>query len=278
MDEHKLLALLSDKEKKQIIRIGKMNDNLNKYCIKITMVPVCIGVILILASSMLEDSARVFVWGMGILLFGCLLPLMWFIVLNIIAKGCKNYSYGLYEMLIGAKTIKDYIFELNEDTYPYTSSIAKEQFAGNVNEAIKYIILNIRGEEINKYINEWTPEQSAYAVSCLGNAALEKNGEKKLAEMVKNVAKLEELGMSEEEVLTKPNPFVKKIKVHFLILIGLIMLSVVFGLAKDNTNIIVKIGVTVSPILMSLESLELGNLIVKFFGFRKMKKKLVLKK
>lgn len=208
------------KEKNRIIRIGKANDRMNKHMGKVVIPPVALGSGLIILYSFVKETA-VMLWGMGFLFGGCLIPLVWFASLAIRASRCKNYSYDLYQHLV-----KDYSpnevpsFRVIQETPKMTQDIADEQFDGDINKAIDYIIKNVRGDELNAYIEEWGPEQAAAAIGAIYNAGKEVMGDKKLERFMKAHASLAELEITEEEALSSPNPYKKKVWVQIAILAG----------------------------------------------------------
>lgn len=207
MDQTVSLTL---KEKNKIIRIGKANDFMNRHMGKVVLPPVLLGSALIILHIFWEETA-VMLWGMGFLFGGFSIPLIWFASLSIWASRSKNYSYDLYQHLVkeyspneapSFRPIQDAQQEM-----PMTRKIANEMFDGNVEKAIDYIMKNIRGDELNAFIEEWGPEQAAQAIDVIYNAGKEAMSEKNLNRYIKAQTALGELGMTEEEVLSMPNPF-----------------------------------------------------------------------
>ena len=215
MSDNKKTDLLTEKQKKQIIKLGKSNDNMNKYYIKISALPVCIGVVLIILTNFLAgDNSKLVLLGIGFLFAGFAFPLIWPLSIAIRAKKCKYYSYELYEELLGKKKTESKDFEPNLELYPLTTKLATEMFEGDIKLAIKHVMMCVRGDELSKYIDEWSPEQSAYAMKSVYELGKEKLGEKEVENIVKETVALsdfsEDIDVGIETLAEQKNPYVKK--------------------------------------------------------------------
>ena len=94
------------KNEKKIIEIGRANDKLNKYAIKISLPPVIIAVVLILLYGFIWSEPVIMVVGLGFLLIGCL----YFIVVHSYVYSCARFRarahYAQYRAKIEKKTEK----------------------------------------------------------------------------------------------------------------------------------------------------------------------------
>ncbi len=162
-----------------------------------------------------------------------------------------------------------------------TQQLANEKFSGNINEAIKYIMFNIRGEELGQYIDEWTPEQARFALDSVYQVGEEKLGKDGLQKIVKEEVLLDELNLTKDEVMNaQKNPFGAKIAKGLLKLFivngGIVALGTLLSsLGMQNSQgIIQAAAVGGASIFTTYMATDIGVDIVKFFKYKKIKKSL----
>lgn len=86
------------KEELKILKVGKGNERLNKYCIKIFLPPVILSVILILTYMTTKITPYMAV-GLPLLLLSCLASVIWFISLASRASRC-GYTVDRYHEIL----------------------------------------------------------------------------------------------------------------------------------------------------------------------------------
>lgn len=267
---------MTEKERKKIIKLGKANDALNKYSIKVAAVPFIAGTVLILLYGFIEETA-VMLLGMGLLLVGCLIPIIWLIVLNIWAGSCKMYSYDLYQQLV--REDRPESKRLPQKPMPLTQKIADEQFDGDIQQAVIHILHTYANEELNVYIHEWGPEESRLALNHMWESAQEKLGEKGIKDCLKNAVLLEELEMTEEDVLSAPNPFKKKIwKQLGVLAAACVGVPVVLGLFTDwfsTAETVCQWVLLGLSVFITFQATTIGAFIIKSVKFARLKKRLL---
>ena len=285
MCDNKRIDSLTEKEKKQIIRVGTANDNMNKYCIKISVPSFCVGTVLIILSGFrMEDNGKVILLGIGFLLCGCFIPMIWAISVAIRGKICKNYSYELYEELVGKVEPKSQDFEPDFELYPLTTKLANEMFEGDIKSAIEHVMMYIRGDELSQYIAEWSPAQARYAMNSIFELGQKTLGEKEVKNIIKeNIALSEfaedmnmDMDTAEETLIEQKNPYVKKLIIHAIVLVVLVALTVLLAVIVSNldNDTVNTIASCIFTIVGASEVSVVSLLIVKAIKFQVLKKKL----
>ncbi len=163
-----------------------------------------------------------------------------------------------------------------------TQKLADEKFNGDINEAIKYVLHNTRGDEMLEYINEWTPDQARFALDYIYQLGEEKMGKKGLRRMIDEEVSLEALGVTREEVLTSAvNPYASPLRKKLLIIVLAFVIigiaTVVPGLLEipsDYETVISVVAVIASGVLVCAVLLTIFNDISGFFRYRSLKKQL----
>ena len=269
------------KEKNKIIKLGRANDRFNKYAIKVAAGPFVAGTALILLHAVWNET-EVMLLGMGLLLLGCLIPMIWLLLLSIWGHGCKDYTYDLYRYLV-EECEPDEVPSFEElapsdGEAPLTKELADRLFDGDIDRAIDYVVKNIRGEELDAFIDEWSPEQAAAAIDAIYNAGKEAMGEKALEKCMDQQIVLAELGVTEAEVLTMPNPFKKKIWMRLGVLAAVCVgVPLLVGAFADWFSAYEDVGEWVLLALscfITLQATTIAPLIIKSVKFARLKRNL----
>ena len=266
---------MTEKTRNRIIRLGKANDALNKYSLKLAIGPAVVGAMLIILHKFVEEPS-VMLWGIGLLLLGCLIPMVWFVVLSIRAGFCKEYSYGLYQTLVEEASPKE--IEVRNKELPLTQKIADEQFDGDIQQAITYILHAYANEELNEFIHEWGSEESRIALDHIWSSVKERVGEKEAINYLKDAAALDELGMTEEDVIAAPNPYKKKVWIQLCVLAAVcVSVPVLLGLLEEWCYIddtVREWGMYLLACYITLQATTIGTSLVGTVKYCVLKKRL----
>ena len=146
--------------------------------------------------------------------------------------------------------------------------IANEKFNGNVQETIKYLMLNSGPQGFDPYVDELTQEEASFVVDLLHSEAIQIYGSEKRykEEIVKNTA-LTTFGVTEEEVLKAPkNPYKASVLKNFLKMFlaegGILAL----GAAGLNPEILGLAG----SVVTGLCAMTIASDMVNYFKYKKM--------
>ena len=291
------ISSLTEKEKKRIIKIGKANDRLNKHTINVTLPPVLLGALLIIIYGFgLWEEISVIIAGMALLFGGCCISLVWFISLSIRATNCKNYSYSLYKELVKTDMAEEICTNeemdnlqpldlhksdknaCDDNIMPRTHKLASEHFDGDIKKAVEHVMLYVRGEELDEYMKEWTPEMADHALTSVYNFGKEKFGEKGIKQIMNIESTLENLNLTEEEVLTRKNPFVKKsLKSVFILLFGCIGIPILLAILKEYIVIDSVEGWILGAlsIFITYQAFGIANNLINIFRFKRVKRSIL---
>lgn len=160
-----------------------------------------------------------------------------------------------------------------------TDKLAKEKFNGNIVETIKYILLNYKGQDMDKFVFEWTPEECEIAAKFIKQRAVENSSKEEVNQILNEENMLEQLNLTKEEVQkAERNPYRAKLGKQFLKLLlvngGLIALAATLQNININAsqNIIEAISTGATSIFTTYMALDIGPDLVKYFKFKKLKK------
>lgn len=264
---------LTQNEKK-IIKLGKANDRLNKYCIKVTLPPVVIAVILILlyGFSILTNPTVILV-GISLLFIGCCIPVVWFISLTIRASKI-GYTYQLYQELIGNHCNTDDTVNQKETHITKNSHCESDneitpeqnqerltdayikQFDGDIEKALEHILYTYEYEELDKYVFEWTEEENRIAYKII-----ERNA-------AKNMAK-------------ESNPCIKKLLIQLIITsvvcVGIpLLLSFIKNIVSDFETV-QRYAMGGLSIFIAFQAMKIATTIIDTIKYQKEKRKSISK-
>ena len=193
----KVINTLTEKEKKKILRAGRINDSLNANLTKIMPVPLVGGIVLILLYAFGLEYTPLMIWGMALLFGSSSIPIIWLCAIYIAAAGSHGkYSYPLYQRLLNGETFPENDDSNNlDDSYNIGNhlanstepreieKLANEKFNGDIYAAIEYAYRTWgkeSNERMDKIYNEFTDEDKKIASEVIRKLATEKYGKNAL--------------------------------------------------------------------------------------------------
>ena len=156
--------------------------------------------------------------------------------------------------------------------------LSNEMFDGNMENAIRYVMKNLEGDEQYEYVKEFNNNEAAFASNVLYYMAVEKHGEKVVNQTVKAEIDLQFLEMTEDQIRNaKENPFCKDLKKAILKLLVVVLASgIMLGVsefADESFSIIFKLlGGIFGVIGITSTAGEVTGSTMKCLKYRKLKK------
>ena len=156
--------------------------------------------------------------------------------------------------------------------------LCEEKFNGNIEQTIDYIMRNYKGTELNEYVKDFTPGEITFARNILYKVAVERNGVKKVRQVLSEESDLAILKLTKEEIVaSEKNPYVAKLGKSLLKLLiantGVIalMLLIQNGNLESAKNIVETLAIGGTTIYSSLLAMDVGMDLLKYFKFKKLK-------
>jgi len=155
-----------------------------------------------------------------------------------------------------------------------TDKLAQEQFGGDQEAAVRHIIRTFETEELNEYASDFNKEQAVLLLKIIAELATSCLSKEEIADIAGENYILSQLGMTKEEVCSaEQNPFERNLIRRLLILLMVVAVPIGIAVLFSDLGITMELAASISGILISIMVIPLGEDTIKYFKFRKLKKK-----